>query len=174
MFIRYIYYWNLQFLNNVIIDKTKALLPQAYMTLGDLSWFWLSCLCHFILLIPKLQIIWLSKLSILSVPAEGCSINALCALNLISMVVFSMNVQLFQYINFKSFISNYILKLNFEKIEGAIKRGQSRYICNIRDKTQNEEKQKKKQNTETYKMSNMDKLYEINNFLLWQYSLFLR
>jgi hypothetical protein len=28
-FIRYIYYWNLQFLNNVIINKTKVLLPQA-------------------------------------------------------------------------------------------------------------------------------------------------
>jgi hypothetical protein len=28
-FIRYIYYWNLQFLKNVIIHKTKVLLPQA-------------------------------------------------------------------------------------------------------------------------------------------------
>ena len=28
-FIRYIYYWNLQFLNNVIINKTKVLLPRA-------------------------------------------------------------------------------------------------------------------------------------------------
>jgi hypothetical protein len=28
-FIRYIYYWNLQFLNNVIINKTKVLLPQV-------------------------------------------------------------------------------------------------------------------------------------------------
>ena len=27
--LRYIYYWNLQFLNNVIIIKTKVLLPQA-------------------------------------------------------------------------------------------------------------------------------------------------
>ena len=34
-FIRYIYYWNLQFLNNVIINKTKVLLPQAYVTLAD-------------------------------------------------------------------------------------------------------------------------------------------
>jgi hypothetical protein len=69
------------------------------MTLGDLSCFWLSCLCHFIVLLPKLQIIWLSKLSILSAPDEGCSINASSALNLISMVVFSMNVQWFQYTN---------------------------------------------------------------------------
>jgi hypothetical protein len=37
MFIGYMYYWNLQFLNNVIINKTKVLLP-------DLSRFWLSCL----------------------------------------------------------------------------------------------------------------------------------
>jgi hypothetical protein len=28
-FIIYIYYWNLQFLNNVIINKTKVLLPQV-------------------------------------------------------------------------------------------------------------------------------------------------
>jgi hypothetical protein len=28
-FIRYIYYWNLQFLNHVIIIKTSVLLPQA-------------------------------------------------------------------------------------------------------------------------------------------------
>jgi hypothetical protein len=28
-FIRYIYYWNLQLLNNVIIIKTKVLLPQT-------------------------------------------------------------------------------------------------------------------------------------------------
>ena len=28
-FIRYMYDWNLQFLNNVIINKTKVLLPQA-------------------------------------------------------------------------------------------------------------------------------------------------
>ena len=35
-FIRYIYYWNCQFLNNVIINKTKVLLSQAYLTLADL------------------------------------------------------------------------------------------------------------------------------------------
>ena len=28
-FISFIYYWNLQFLNNVIINKTKVLLPQT-------------------------------------------------------------------------------------------------------------------------------------------------
>ena len=28
-------YWNLQFLNNVIINKTKVLLPQAYVTLTE-------------------------------------------------------------------------------------------------------------------------------------------
>ena len=34
---RYIYYWNVQYLhvNNVIINKTKALLPQAQVTLVD-------------------------------------------------------------------------------------------------------------------------------------------
>jgi len=50
-----------------------------------------------------------------------------------------------QYTNFKSFISKYILKLNFEKIEGAIKGRQSRYRYNIWDKTQNEDEQNKKQ-----------------------------
>ena len=39
-FIRYTYYWNVQFLYNVIIDKTKVLHSQAYVTLEDL---WLSC-----------------------------------------------------------------------------------------------------------------------------------
>jgi hypothetical protein len=34
-FIRYMYYWKLQYLNNVIINKTKVLLPQAYVTLAD-------------------------------------------------------------------------------------------------------------------------------------------
>ena len=34
-FIRYIYYWNLQFLNNVIINETKVLLPQALVTWDD-------------------------------------------------------------------------------------------------------------------------------------------
>ena len=31
-FIRYIYYWNLHFLHNVIINKTMILLPQTYVT----------------------------------------------------------------------------------------------------------------------------------------------
>ena len=37
-FIRYIYYWILQFLNNVIIIKTKVLHPQAYVTLPDFGY----------------------------------------------------------------------------------------------------------------------------------------
>jgi hypothetical protein len=35
-----------------------------------------------VLLLPKFQIIWLFNLSILSVPNEGSSRNASCALNL--------------------------------------------------------------------------------------------
>ena len=38
MFNPIIYYWNLQFLNNVIINKTKVLLPQAYVTLADFAY----------------------------------------------------------------------------------------------------------------------------------------
>ena len=49
--IRYIYYWNLQFLNNVIINKTKILLPQAKVTPTD---FCLSSLGHLVLLLSKL------------------------------------------------------------------------------------------------------------------------
>ena len=37
-FIRYIYNWNLLFLNNVTITKTKVFLPQVNVTLA-----WLSC-----------------------------------------------------------------------------------------------------------------------------------
>jgi hypothetical protein len=37
-FIIYIYYWNLQFLNNVSINKTKVLLPQALVTLADFAY----------------------------------------------------------------------------------------------------------------------------------------
>jgi hypothetical protein len=40
-FIRYIYYWNLQFPNNGINIKTKVLLPQVKINLRRL---WLSCL----------------------------------------------------------------------------------------------------------------------------------
>jgi hypothetical protein len=49
--------------------------------IGVLSRFWLFCLGPLVLLLP---IIWLSGLSILSVPDEGYSRNALCALNLIA------------------------------------------------------------------------------------------
>ena len=38
IFIRYIYYWNLQFLNNVIINKTKFLLPREFVTLADFGY----------------------------------------------------------------------------------------------------------------------------------------
>ena len=40
-------YWNLQNLNNVIINKTKVLLSQAYVSLGYYSYpvkvFWFYC-----------------------------------------------------------------------------------------------------------------------------------
>jgi hypothetical protein len=45
-FIRYTFYQNLQFLNHVIIIKTKVLLPQAYVTL--------PCLDPLVYLLPKL------------------------------------------------------------------------------------------------------------------------
>ena len=64
--IRYICYWNSQFLNNVIIIKTKVLLNKAYVTLATISANLFRC---FGLLAPKtFNIIWLSDLSTLSVP----------------------------------------------------------------------------------------------------------
>jgi hypothetical protein len=39
LLMRYPYYWNLQFLNNTIIIKTKVLLSQSYVTLADLICF---------------------------------------------------------------------------------------------------------------------------------------
>jgi hypothetical protein len=77
-FVRYIYYWKLLFLNNIIINKT------THSGICALSRFWLSGLSPLVLLLPKRLITWLSNLSILSVPDEGYSRNACCALNLIS------------------------------------------------------------------------------------------
>jgi hypothetical protein len=51
--IRYIYFWNLQFLNNIItcIIKTKIL-----------GLFWLCCLSPLVYLLPNFLITWLSNL----------------------------------------------------------------------------------------------------------------
>ena len=74
LIVMYIYYWNLQFLNNVNINKTKVLL-----LIGDLIWFWLSCLGLLIFLLPIFKLFgfsifrfwqYLMKV-ILSVPDEG-------------------------------------------------------------------------------------------------------
>ena len=50
-FIRYIYYWNLQFLNNVFINKAKVLLPKAYVTLDEFGYY---VKIIWVLLLPKL------------------------------------------------------------------------------------------------------------------------
>ena len=73
-FVRYIYHWNLQFLNYVIIIKTKV----------DHNRFWLSCFGSLVLLPPKdFKIIWPSNLLILIVPDEGYSRNVLYEVSLI-------------------------------------------------------------------------------------------
>ena len=54
-FIRYIYYWNSQFLNNVIFIKAKFL--HHPLPLGDLSWFWLPCLDSSIFLLSKYSVL---------------------------------------------------------------------------------------------------------------------
>jgi hypothetical protein len=55
--------------NTSIIDYqiSKVLLPQEYLTLADLR--------SFAFIVPNTQVIWLSDLSILSVPDEGYSRN---------------------------------------------------------------------------------------------------
>jgi hypothetical protein len=58
-----------------------------------LSFFVISCLNHLVedhcaIINPKTLNYWLFSLSILSVPDEGYSRNALCVLNLISMFIF--------------------------------------------------------------------------------------
>jgi hypothetical protein len=55
-FIRYIYYWNLQFLSNAIINKTKVLLQQV--GIDELNRCWLYCLGPLVLLLPPFLIIW--------------------------------------------------------------------------------------------------------------------
>jgi hypothetical protein len=68
LFIRYIYYWNVHILDNVIIIKTNVLLPQALMDFTDLA----IPFRPYSLLPPKdFYIIWLSHLFIMSVPDEG-------------------------------------------------------------------------------------------------------
>ena len=82
-FIRYVYYSKLQFLYNTIINKTKV-----SSGIGDHNRFWRSCLGPWVSLLPKLEIIWLSNLSIFGVPEEGYSRNVSCTLNLISTFLF--------------------------------------------------------------------------------------
>ena len=80
-------HWNSQFINNIIITKSKILLPQTYVTLCDLSRYRLSCLCPLVfLLIKDFYIIWLSNLFTLSGPDNGYSRKAPCPLNYISTI----------------------------------------------------------------------------------------
>jgi hypothetical protein len=73
-------YENLQFLDNVIIIKTKDLLPQASEILADL---W-----PLFFIAPKdFKIVWFSNLSTLSVHFEVDSKKASCAINLISKIL---------------------------------------------------------------------------------------
>ena len=69
----FLLYWNLQFQNNVNINKTNVI--------NDLCRLWLSLLGSLVLMLLKLYIIWYSNLLILSVPDDGYPRNASCALN---------------------------------------------------------------------------------------------
>jgi hypothetical protein len=59
-----------------------------YFFLGLICLIKKYCVGPLLLLLPKLYIIWLSNLSILSVPDEGYSRSVLCELNLISVFLF--------------------------------------------------------------------------------------
>jgi hypothetical protein len=48
-------YWNLEFLNNVNTNKNLGS-PPSGIHVGDLSWFWLSCLGPLVLLLPKFKL----------------------------------------------------------------------------------------------------------------------
>jgi hypothetical protein len=75
-FIIYIYYWNLQLLNNIVINKTMVLLSQVQVYLAGRLWLcWLGSL----VLLPRKHI-WFSNLSMLSVPDEGYSRNLPCTI----------------------------------------------------------------------------------------------
>ena len=83
-FIRYmyIYYWNLQFLNNIItpINKTKVrLLPGV---IGDLRLCWLSCLGFLVYFYKDFHLD--SNHLIMSIPNEGYFRNVSFTINLIS------------------------------------------------------------------------------------------
>ena len=95
-FIIYIYYRNLQFLNNVIINKTKVLHHQALVTLADFEYpvfvFWFHCPQNFELYLDFHS-------SILSIRYGGHSINASCALNLISTFSLQKSDQSGEFLN---------------------------------------------------------------------------
>jgi hypothetical protein len=75
-FITYVCYLKLQFLNNVIIIKSKSLLPHAFPDFGDHVYaLWFTC----------------SQNS----PEDGYSRNASCALNLISTFLLPLLLLLF-------------------------------------------------------------------------------
>jgi hypothetical protein len=82
-FIRYIHYS----LHNVIMNKTKVLSPQVPPGKGVISRSLAILFRPFGVMAPT-TCIWLSNISMLSVPDEGYSRNASCALNLISTFLF--------------------------------------------------------------------------------------
>ena len=79
------FYRNLQFLSDVIIIKTKALLPQAQVTSDD---FWLSSLGPLVFIAPiDFYIIWPTHVLNMNVPYESYYRNVSYALNYISLEI---------------------------------------------------------------------------------------
>lgn len=84
--------------------------------IGNLRWFWLSCLGTFVLLLPSTfaRLIWLSTLN---KPDEGYSRNELCALNFISAFLFAQ----------RTFVSN-LVRISFIFLINQIKHHKTK-IC---------------------------------------------
>jgi hypothetical protein len=59
LFIRYICHWNLQFLNNIIMIKTKVLIPRAYVTFVGFGYMFRL----FVFIAPRTHIIQMSLVS---------------------------------------------------------------------------------------------------------------
>ena len=87
-FIRYIYYS----LHNVTMNKIKVLSPQVPPGIGGINRSLAILFRPFGIIAPTTGI-WLSNISMLSVPDEGYSRNASCALNLISTFLFDHSHQ---------------------------------------------------------------------------------
>jgi hypothetical protein len=72
----------------------KYFLLRSYGFIAPKTFFLLKVALNTIIQIQNIQIIWVSNHSILTVPDEGYSRNASCALNLISKFLYMQDISL--------------------------------------------------------------------------------